>query len=61
MNEHPSHNFSDSLYFCYGCGCRGGDLKLAAEECPTPDAVGRGHMIYAVSKINETLRKEFGT
>jgi hypothetical protein len=37
---HPSHNVSDTLWTCYGCGKEAGDNALY-EPCPTPDHVGQ--------------------
>lgn len=37
---HHSHNVSDTLYRCYGCGKEAGDEALY-EPCPTPDRVGQ--------------------
>jgi hypothetical protein len=43
VEDHPSHNVSDSFYSCYGCGLSVGNPGLK-EPCPTPDAVGLRRM-----------------
>lgn len=55
---HYSHNVSDTLWTCYGCGVAAGDPKLY-EPCPTPDHVGR--MAIASEERKRGVRYSFAT
>lgn len=49
MDDHYSHNVSDCMWLCYGCGASAGDPRLK-QPCPTPDLVGQSRIKYEKQK-----------